>query len=82
MNAVAYVLVLIGALNWGLVGISPNLDLVQLLIGSWSEVVARIVYILVGLSALWLIVKKPGCKTKKETPAPSAPEMNSMDQQM
>lgn len=81
MNAVAYVLVIIGALNWGLVGISPNLDLVQLLVGSWSEVVARIVYILVGLSALWLIVKRPGAK--REAPAaPAAPEASSMDQQM
>lgn len=78
MNAVAYVLVIIGALNWGLVGISESLDLVQLLIGSWSEVVARIVYILVGLSALWLIVKRPGAK--KSAPAPS--QSSSMDQQM
>lgn len=76
MNALAYVLVIIGALNWGLVGISPNLDLVQLLIGSWSEVVARIVYIVVGLSALWLIIAKS--KGKKAAAAPSQP----MDSQM
>jgi len=71
MNTVAYVLVLIGALNWGLVGVA-NFDLVQLLVGSWSEIVARIVYVLVGLSALWLIFAKKGSGKSKED-APEAP---------
>jgi uncharacterized membrane protein YuzA (DUF378 family) len=71
MNALAYVLVIIGALNWGLVGASNGgIDLVQMLIGSWSSLVAQIVYILVGLSGLWLIFAKKG---KKSAPAPAAP---------
>ncbi len=55
MNKIAYVLVLIGALNWGLYAL--NFDLVELLFGSWP-MVAKVVYLLVGLSALWLIVLK------------------------
>jgi len=50
---IALVLVIIGGLNWGLVGLF-GLDLVQWLLGSIA-ILAKIVYILVGLSALWLI---------------------------
>lgn len=53
MNKVAYVLVIVGALNWGLTAF--DLNLVNLLFGSWS-MVERLVYILVGLSAVWLLV--------------------------
>lgn len=53
---IAMVLVLIGGLNWGLVGLL-NLDLVALLLGS-MPIVQKLVYILVGLSAAFLIFKK------------------------
>lgn len=46
----SYVLVLIGALNWGLVG-AFNFDLVAFLFGNMS-ILSRIVYILVGISAI------------------------------
>lgn len=49
---VALVLVLVGALNWGLVGLF-GFDLVATLFGDMS-VLARIVYTLVGLSAVYL----------------------------
>ncbi len=52
---VAGILVLVGALNWGLVGLgafmSMNLNLVNLLLGAWPQV-EWIVYLLVGVSAL------------------------------
>ncbi len=51
---VAYVLVLIGALNWGLVG-AFDFNLVETLFGDMTAL-ARIVYGLVGLSALYLVV--------------------------
>lgn len=57
---IAWCLVLIGALNWGLVGLF-GLDLVALLFGSMS-IVSRLVYVLVGASAVWVLVehfKKP-----------------------
>ncbi|ANF81414.1 DUF378 domain-containing protein [Acinetobacter sp. NCu2D-2] len=50
---IAYVLVIIGGLNWGLVG-AFNFDLVAAIFGEMS-VLSRIVYVLVGLSALYLI---------------------------
>lgn len=49
----ALALVIIGGLNWGLVGLL-NLDLVQLLLGS-IPILAQIVYIVVGLAALYMI---------------------------
>lgn len=53
---VAYVLVIIGALNWGLVG-AFNFDLVATIFGDMS-VISRVVYVLVGLSALYSIVAR------------------------
>jgi len=59
MNAldwIAYVLVIIGAINWGLVGINSGWDVINLVLGSISWL-ASVVYILVGLSGIWLIYK-------------------------
>ena len=50
---IALILVIIGGLNWGLVGLF-GLDLVDLILGG-VPVLAKIVYILVGLSALYMI---------------------------
>ena len=50
-----WVLVMIGGLNWGLVGFF-NWNLVDTIFGAGS-VVSSIVYALVGLSALWMIIK-------------------------
>jgi len=50
---VAFVLVIVGAVNWGLVGLF-KLDLVALLLGS-IPILQTIVYILVGLAGLYLI---------------------------
>ena len=49
---IALVLVIIGGLNWGLVGLF-KLDLVNKIFG--ESIIAKIVYILVGLSALYMI---------------------------
>jgi len=49
---VAYVLVVIGALNWGLAIF--NFNLVELLAISW---LIKTVYALVALSGLWMIYK-------------------------
>lgn len=48
----ALVLVIVGGLNWGLVGIL-NFDLVATIFGDMSAL-SRIVYSLVGLSAIYL----------------------------
>lgn len=50
----ATTLVIIGGLNWGLVGINESWNLVNLLFGAYPSL-ERIIYIVVGLSTLWLI---------------------------
>lgn len=47
-------LLIVGGLNWGLVGLF-DFDLVAALFGEGSPL-SRIVYVLVGLSALWQFV--------------------------
>ena len=54
IKIIAIILVVIGGLNWGLVGLF-NFDLVAAIFGAMS-VISRIVYILVGLSAIYLVV--------------------------
>jgi hypothetical protein len=46
----ARILLIVGGLNWGLMAFKYNL--VEMLFGSWPQVV-MIVYVLVGLAALW-----------------------------
>ncbi len=60
VHMVALVLVLVGALNWGLVGLF-GFNLVSYLLGSWP-MVERVVYVLVGLSAVLMVF---GCHCKK-----------------
>jgi len=50
---IAYVLVIIGAINWGLVGLA-SIDVVDSVLGSVAWL-AKLVYVLIGLSGLWLI---------------------------
>lgn len=66
LHGIAFILAMIGALNWGLVGVGEivggNWNLVYLLVGQWPMIEA-IVYILVGLSAIWLVINhKKDCK--------------------
>lgn len=50
---IALLLVIIGGFNWGLVGLF-NLDLVAAIFGAGS-IISRIIYIPVGLAALYMI---------------------------
>lgn len=54
LNVLTLVLVIVGGLNWGLVGLL-HFDLVAAIFGAGS-VLARIVYVAVGLSAAWQIM--------------------------
>lgn len=70
VDTIAWLLVIIGALNWGLVGIA-NIDIVDVIFGT-VPVLAKIIYILVGISALYvLITMKKYCSDK-----PAAPKMS------
>lgn len=53
IKKIAFVLTIIGGLNWGLIGLL-NLDVVSLIFGPMS-ILSRITYLLVGASAVWLI---------------------------
>lgn len=53
IDTIALILVIIGAINWGLIGIF-NFNLVDAIFGAMS-VISRIIYILVGISGLWAI---------------------------
>lgn len=55
LNKIAFVLVIVGALNWGLAAFGYNL--VDMIFGMGS-MAAKVVYILVALSALVLILNK------------------------
>lgn len=62
LHVAAFTLVMVGALNWGLVGLL-NLNVVSAVLGADSAL-EKLVYVLVGLSAVWLAWKhKDDCKT-------------------
>ncbi len=54
-NIICYVLVLIGAFNWGTFGIF-DFNLVGWIFGGARSVGAIIIYVLVALAAIWLII--------------------------
>lgn len=56
VGLIAFILLLVGGLNWGLIGFF-KFDLVAAIFGDMTTL-SRIVYDLVGLAALFMIVKK------------------------
>ena len=54
IDRIALILTVIGALNWGSIGIF-NFDLVAWLCGGPMSVVSRIVYTVVALAGVWCI---------------------------
>ena len=54
IDKIALTLLIIGGINWGLVGIF-QFDLVAFLCGGQSGVISRIIYIIVCLCAIWCI---------------------------
>ncbi|WP_025025551.1 DUF378 domain-containing protein [Caldalkalibacillus mannanilyticus] len=54
MDRIALLLVIIGALNWGLIGLF-QFDVVAALFGGQAAWLSRIVYALVGLAGLYAI---------------------------
>lgn len=51
VDKIALILIIIGGINWGLIGFF-NFNLVDTIFGTMS-IISRIIYILVGISALW-----------------------------
>lgn len=54
MDRISLILVIIGALNWGSVGLF-QFDLVSWAFGGQDSLISRIVYTLVALAGLWCI---------------------------
>lgn len=54
MDNTALVIAIIGALNWGSIGLF-GIDLVAMLFGGQSAVLSRIIYTVVGIAGLWCI---------------------------
>jgi uncharacterized membrane protein YuzA (DUF378 family) len=64
LNVITLVLLIVGGLNWGLVGLF-QFDLVATLFGGQEALLSRIVYTLVGLSAVYQIL--PMARTARTT---------------
>lgn len=53
-DKIAIILLIIGGINWGLVGIF-QLDVIAWLFGGTGAIISRALYILVAISAVWCI---------------------------
>ena len=77
-HSLAFILVVVGGLNWLLVGLF-SWD-IGMIFGGQGAVLSRIIYILVGLSAIYLITThKKDCKVcgaKMPTSAPNTEPIN------
>lgn len=51
IDIIALVLIIVGAINWGLIGIF-NFNLVETIFGGFS-ILSRLIYTLVGIAGLW-----------------------------
>lgn len=68
VHVIAFILVVVGAINWGLVGLF-NWNLVEAILGGW---LLKLVYILVGVSGLVLVfTHKKDCKACVSAAAPT-----------
>jgi len=61
VKTIAKILVLVGAINWGLVGLGnlmgSDMNVVHMLLGS-METLENVVYVLVGLSGVYSLMRK------------------------
>lgn len=62
LHVVAFLLLIVGGVNWGLVGLF-DFNLVNMLFGS-VVLLEKLIYVLVGVSAVYLVLQhKADCKT-------------------
>ncbi|NLK40105.1 MAG: DUF378 domain-containing protein [Clostridiales bacterium] len=54
LDRIALILVIIGALNWGSIGLF-QFDIVAWIFGGQGDLASRIVYTIVGLAGIWCI---------------------------
>ena len=75
LHKLTWLLLIIGGLNWLLVGVL-SWDVGQIF-GGQGEIISRIVYILVGLSALYEIFSHKKCCAECAVKAPAAPSQGT-----
>ena len=54
VNKIALLLIIVGALNWGLVGLF-SFDLVAWIFGGSAAIMSRIIYTIIALAGVWSI---------------------------
>ena len=67
-DKIALVLVIIGALNWGMIGLF-QFDLIASIFGGMSTIVSRIIYTIVGLAGIWgisILFRRDGVRHSDE----------------
>lgn len=77
VRKIAFILLVIGGLNWGLVGVGVG-DILTYL----PEILAQIVYILVGVSALVVIFVKGDSESSEESMTSNQTEPDPMSDPM
>ncbi len=64
MDTLALILVIIGALNWGMIGLF-QFDLIASIFGGMGSTISRVLYTLVGLAGIWgitLLFRRDGIR--------------------
>lgn len=54
LDKISLILTIVGALNWGLVGLF-QFDLVAWIFGSQAAIASRVIYIVIALAGLWCV---------------------------
>ncbi len=54
LDRICVILLIVGGLNWGSIGLF-KFDIVSWLFGGQADLISRIVYTIVGLSAIWCV---------------------------
>ncbi len=71
LHTIAFILLIVGGLNWGLTAF--NFNLVEKIFGPVSNPVTMVIYVLVGLSAIYEIaVHKKLCRNCNPVAAPTS----------
>ncbi len=79
INILSLGLVIVGAINWGLVGLF-QFDLVAALFGGQDAALSRIVYSLVGLAGLYQLVPLMSALSSSVDPAPFAADAGTSEE--
>ena len=68
MDTLALILVIIGARNWGMIGLF-QFDLIASIFGGMSTIVSRIIYTIVGFAGIWgisILFRRDGVRHSDE----------------